>query len=91
MNWSRELDYGPVETPDGKSLRTLDDARRYLAPMADTEANQKAAGALLMAAEHGGPWKLIAQMLVCKAIYGDAQAPVKRRETVREKRARRLR
>lgn len=85
MNWSAKLQFGPVPTPDGKPLVTLADARKYILKMPETEATLRAAGELLKAAEHGGPFLHFARIAVYRAIHGDAPAP-KRKETWREKR-----
>ena len=70
MNWDALLEVRPIETPDGKTLRTLADARAYLLEMPETEATLRAAGTLLKAAEHGGPFRMIARISVYEAIYG---------------------
>jgi hypothetical protein len=70
MNWKALLESRPIKTPDGKTLRTLADARAYLVKLPETEATLRAAGELLKAAEHGGPFLMIARMSVYGAIYG---------------------
>lgn len=58
MPWTRHLSR-PVHTRSGATLRTLDDARRYLLALPDAEglrpAWQSAAGPLGAAAECGTP------------------------------------
>ena len=78
MNWNARLEVHPIETPAGATLRTLADCRAYILalPKAEqTEARWQAATAeLLKAAEHGGPFLMIARIMVAKAIHGDAPA-----------------
>jgi len=54
MSWDKRLDR-PVVLPDGKTLRTLDDARRHILTLPksehETTAWQVAIEALLVAAE----------------------------------------
>ena len=71
MTWSALLEVHPIETSDGKMLRTLDDARRYVLALPETDATQAAAGELLKAAQHGGPFLMIARIMVAQAIYGE--------------------
>jgi hypothetical protein len=47
MNWKALLESRPIKTPDGKTLRTLADARAYLVKLPETEATLRAAGELL--------------------------------------------
>ena len=70
MNWKALLETRPIETPDGKALHTLAHARTYLIKMPESEATLQAAGELLKAARHGGPFLMIARMSVYGAIYG---------------------
>jgi hypothetical protein len=56
MNWKAFLEVHPIVTPTGKTLRTLDEARSYLLTLPDTPEAHAAAGELLKAAEHGGPF-----------------------------------
>ena len=58
MSWDKRLDR-PVVLPDGKTLRTLDDARRHILALPksehETTAWQVAIEALLIAAEKHDP------------------------------------
>ena len=58
MSWDRRLDR-PVVLPDGKTLRTLEDARRHILTLPksehETTAWQVAIEALLIAAEKPNP------------------------------------
>lgn len=86
MNWDAELEVHPIVTPDGKTLRTLADAREYLLGMKESPAVLAAAGELLKAAEHGGPFLMTARISVYKAIYGDAEKPRERKPTWKDRR-----
>jgi hypothetical protein len=70
MSWNAILEVRPIKTPEGKTLRTLADARAHLLGMSETEATLEAAGELLKAAEHGGPFLMLARISVYRAIYG---------------------
>lgn len=91
MNWQAELEFTPVVTPDGKTLRTLDEGRDYLLKLPDTPATQHAAGALLTAAEQPNQfYRLCARIAVWKAIYGDQEPrPRPRKETWKDRRRKR--
>jgi hypothetical protein len=96
MNWKALLEVRPIKTPDGKTLHTLADARTYLLEMPETDATLQAAGELLKAAEHGGPFLMLARMSVYSAIYGatDIRQPpppakAKKRDRWRERRKKR--
>ncbi len=58
MSWDKRLDR-PVVLPDGKTLRTLEDARRHILTLPesghDTTAWEVAIEALLIAAEKRDP------------------------------------
>jgi hypothetical protein len=58
VSWDQRFDC-PVVLPDGKTLRTLEDARRYIITLPKSEhkttAWQIAIEALLVAAERRGP------------------------------------
>jgi hypothetical protein len=58
VSWDQRFDL-PIVLPDGKTLRTLEDARRYIITLAKSEhkttAWQVAIEALLVAAEKRGP------------------------------------
>jgi hypothetical protein len=71
--WLRKFDE-PIETPDGKQLRTLREAVAYLAktvPKAerDMPAVTTAAEMLTYAAERGTAWMFMARMAVSKALH----------------------
>lgn len=44
MNWTAALESCPIKTPDGKTLRTLADARAHLLQMPGTEATLQVSG-----------------------------------------------
>jgi hypothetical protein len=77
MPWSRRFD-DPVTLPDGRPLRTLRDAGRYIAGLPKaTQARpewQAATEALLMAAEDRGPL-LHARVGMLRAIHHGRPAP----------------
>jgi hypothetical protein len=58
VSWDKRLDR-PVVLPDGKTLRTLEDARRHILALPksehETTARQVAIEALLIAAEKHDP------------------------------------
>jgi hypothetical protein len=85
-NWSAELEVHPIVTPDGKTLRTLEEAGAYVLEMPETPATKAAAGELMKAAEHGGPFLMIARIAVYKAIYGDERPEPRKRETWKDRR-----
>jgi hypothetical protein len=71
--WLRKFDE-PIETPDGKQLRTLREAVAYLAKTVpksecDMPAVTTAAEMLTYAAERGICWMFLARMAVMKAIH----------------------
>ena len=73
MSWQREFDE-PIETPDGKQLRTLREAVAYLAKTVpkserDMPAVTTAAEMLTNAAERGIAWMFLARMAVLKAVH----------------------
>jgi hypothetical protein len=79
MKWSTKLvslrGVDPIETPDGKTLRTLDDARKYVLKLPETEATHYAAGLLLKAAKDGAPYPMFARSAVYRAIFGEKSRP----------------
>lgn len=85
MNWTAPLEVHPIVTRTGKTLRTLNDARSYLLDLPETPETIAAAGELLKAAEHGGPFLMTARIMVALAV-GVKAKPVVRRKTWREKR-----
>jgi hypothetical protein len=88
MTWSTKLvslrGVHPIEAPDGKTLRTLDDARKYLRKLPATEATEYADGLLTKAAEEGGPYPMFARFAVYRAIYGEKPAPIGRPRRVKK-------
>jgi hypothetical protein len=72
-NWSRRFD-GPIKTPDGKTLRTLNDAAEYvLALPKKTQAEpawQRAARELKNAAELDPAWRWFARSAMMHALLG---------------------
>lgn len=89
LNWSARLEFSPIVTPDGKTLHTLDDARRYLID----HPCEEAAGALLRAAEQPNQFYLLcARIAVYRAIYGHGEtSPKPPKNTWRDKRKARQR
>lgn len=79
MSWSAHFDV-PVKLPSGKTLATLDDARRYLVTITDDKSNRQlqiALEALLMAAENRSP-VIHANVGVAQFVYGPAPIPKSR-------------
>ena len=73
MSWSREFDH-PIETPDGKELRSLREAIAYLVQTIpslerQTPAMTTAAQMLTYAAERELAWMFFARMATLKAIH----------------------
>jgi hypothetical protein len=73
MSWSRQFDE-PIETPDGKRLRTLREAVAYLAKTVPKSelgmpAVTTAAEMLTYAAERGIAWMTFARMATSRAIH----------------------
>lgn len=83
MNWSAELQFAPIKTPEGKILRTLADARAYLLE----HPNEIAAGEVLKAAQKPNQFTLhCARQAVSRAVHGDVRSERQRRETWRDRR-----
>lgn len=73
MSWLREFDE-PIQTPDGKQLRTLREAVAYLAKTVpkserDMPAVTTAAEMLTNAAERAIAWMFFARAATLKAIH----------------------
>jgi hypothetical protein len=73
--WSATfIDFPPITIHGGRKLKTLGDCREYILALPpqdqDTALWQNAAGALLKAAEHGGPFIMIARLAVSRALHG---------------------
>jgi hypothetical protein len=73
VSWLREFDE-PIETPDGKQLRTLREAVAYLAKTVPKSelgmpAVTTAAEMLTYAAERGDAWMFLARMATLKALH----------------------
>jgi hypothetical protein len=86
MNWDAVLEFAPVVTPDGQKLVTLSDARAYLLEHPD----EIAAGEVLKAAQDPNQFTLhCARQALSRAVHGTGFRPTPRKETLREKRARR--
>ena len=75
MSWSKRLER-PIETPEGKKIITLSDARAYALALPESRqmAPEVQAGveAILMAAEGRGPMHL-AQSGVAHIVHGAPQ------------------
>lgn len=76
MSWSAYLDPFPIKLPDGRALETLACCRAFMLELPERDQLkphwQAAAGALLSAAEHGGPFLMTARIAVARAIDGVA-------------------
>lgn len=68
MPWSSRFE-DAVKLPDGTILRTLKDARDHLPD--DSPAQKE----LAKAAEHGGPFLMMARMSVMRALYDEPAKP----------------
>jgi hypothetical protein len=80
MSWSRRFDE-PIKTPDGKTLRTLQDAAEYvlaLPPEVQSEQTwQRAADALRNAADREKAWMWFARPAMMRALHGpDVPPPI---------------
>lgn len=77
MNWSADFaGMPPIELPDGRRLENLADCRAYvLAPLAPDQVRWESAVAmLLLAAEHGGPFRMIARIAFSRALHMTCRA-----------------
>jgi hypothetical protein len=78
-NWSRHLDPA-INTPDGKTLRTLKDAAEYVLALPEKvqaePAWQLAAQELKNAAELAAAWRWFARSAMMKALLGDEPPPI---------------
>jgi hypothetical protein len=89
VNWSRHLD-PPINTPDGKTLRTLKDAAEYVLALPKKvqaePAWQLAAKELKNAAELDPAWRWFARSAMMNPILGPDKPPIgKVRETKAER------
>ena len=79
MNWSRRFD-DPVPMPDGRMIRTIGEAAEYATSLPRKTGAPKpwqlAAKLLQEAAEHGGPFVFMAQIVFYKAVHGEALPPI---------------
>ena len=79
MNWSRRFD-DPVPMPDGRMIRTIGEAAEYATSLprktGATKPWQLAAKLLQEAAEHGGPFVFMAQIVFYKAVHGETSPPI---------------
>jgi hypothetical protein len=79
MSWSRHFS-SPIKTPDGKTLRTLQDAAKYvlaLPPEVQKEPSwQAAAECLTNAAEHEIAWMWFARSAMMRALHGPDEPPI---------------
>jgi hypothetical protein len=79
MSWSRRFDE-PILTTDGKTLRTLQDAAKYvlaLPPKVQKEPPwQAAAECLTNAAEREMAWMWFARSAMMRALHGSDDPPV---------------
>lgn len=73
MSWNARFE-DLVKLPDGTILRTLKDAREYL------PAESPAQRELAKAAEHGGPFLMMARMSVMRALDGAQAKPAASRK-----------
>ena len=78
-DWRRRFD-DPISTPDGKTLRTLEDAAEYVLAlpknMQDEPAWQFAAECLKNAAEREIAWMWFARPAMMHALLGDDPIPI---------------
>jgi hypothetical protein len=93
-------DLPPIKLPDGRTLKTLADCRAYMLALPERQQAeprwQAAAAALLQAAEHGGPFVMIARVAVSRALNSvtgvdppPAAPKAKKQEHWRERRKKR--
>lgn len=78
-NWSRRFD-DPIPMPDGRMIKTIGEAAEYATSLprkvGNTELWQRAAKNLQLAAEHGGPFVVMARINFCKAVFGEKPPPI---------------
>src|SRR5688572_28484960 len=75
MNWDAEFtDLPPIKLDDGRTLKRLADCRDYILALAAREQSQErwqaAAGELLKAAQHGGPFLFASRVTFSRALRG---------------------
>jgi hypothetical protein len=79
MSWRHRFN-APIKTPDGKTLRTLQDAAEYvlaLPPKVQKEPQwQAAAECLTSAAEREIAWMWFARPAMMRALYGPDEPPI---------------
>lgn len=79
MKWSARLEVHPVKVPNGKTVSTLDQARRYILTLPAREQKrydwQRAAAELIKAAEHGGPFLMLARIAFATAALDRSTTP----------------
>jgi hypothetical protein len=75
IDWSVDFDaLPPIKLDDSRTLSTLADCRAYILALPKREQAlprwQVTAATLLKAAEHGGPFRLIARIAMSRALQG---------------------
>jgi hypothetical protein len=79
VNWSRRFD-NPIKTPDGKTLRTRQDAAEYVLALPPEIQNEQtwqfAAEALRNAAEREIAWMWFARPAMMRALFGPDTPPI---------------
>jgi hypothetical protein len=78
VNWRRRFD-DPIPLPDGRTIRTLSDARDALEGADPTPSTDLAVDVLDKAAQHGGPFLFMARIAIARALLGDNPPPIGRR------------